>query len=339
MRGHLSDEQKQLAFKLRASGWRLVDIAREIGCTAPMVGLMVREGKFTKGAPCSWAPRAGCLSIGDREQILLGIGRGASLSGIAKALQRSPSTITREVYANGGREQYSAWRGHQRAREHARRPKSCKLRRGKLHREVSRRLAQLWSPQEIARRLPLDYPEDPAMRVSHETIYQSLFVQGRGELRRELARCLRSGRTVRRPRGRADKRGHLRAPDAPENRLDKPITGVSDALGRPPTAVRTSAFPPRMQKRGSRPVPLSLSVVRCGGEVAAGGEALFRVTASASARAALMLAWAEGHWGHGSRGALLEPSSGLALEQAYHDSDANLGPGPDRLQSAAGWSA
>jgi len=209
MRGHLSDEQKQLAFKLRASGWRLVDIAREIGCTAPMVGLMVREGKFTKGAPCSWAPRAGCLSIGDREQILLGIGRGDSLSGIAKDLQRSPSTITREVNANGGREQYSAWRGHRRAREHARRPKSCKLRRGKLHREVSRRLAQLWSPQEIARRLPLDYPEDPAMRVSHETIYQSLFVQGRGELRRELARCLRSGRTVRRPRGRADKRGHL----------------------------------------------------------------------------------------------------------------------------------
>jgi IS30 family transposase len=140
---------------------------------------------------------------------LLGIGRGDSLSAIARILERSPSTITREVNANGGREQYSAWRSHQRAREHARRPKSYKLERGKLHREVSRRLLQLWSPQEIARRLPLDYPEDPAMRVSHETIYQSLFVQGRGELRRELARCLRSGRTVRRPRGRADKRGRL----------------------------------------------------------------------------------------------------------------------------------
>jgi transposase, IS30 family len=209
MRGHLSDEQKQLAFKLRANGWRLTDIAREIGCSAPMVGLMVRENKFTKGIPCPWAPRAGCLSIGDREQILLGIGRGDSLSAIARTLKRSPSTITREVNANGGREQYSAWRSHQRAREHARRPKNCKLARGKLHREVSRRLLQLWSPQEIARRLPLDYPDEPAMRVSHETIYQSLFVQGRGELRRELARCLRSGRTARRPRGRADKRGQL----------------------------------------------------------------------------------------------------------------------------------
>jgi hypothetical protein len=56
MRGHLSDEQKQLAFKLRASGWRLTDIAREIGCSAPMVGLMVRESKFMKGVPCPWAP-------------------------------------------------------------------------------------------------------------------------------------------------------------------------------------------------------------------------------------------------------------------------------------------
>jgi IS30 family transposase len=209
MRGRLSEEQKQLAFKLRASGWRLTDIAREVGCSAPMVGVMVRERRFTEGVPFLWAPRAGCLSIGDREQILLGIGRGDSLSAIARILKRSPSTITREVNADGGREQYSAWRSHQRAREHARRPKSCKLTRGKLHREVSRRLLQLWSPQEIARRLPLDYPDEPAMRVSHETIYQSLFVQGRGELRRELARCLRSGRTARRPRGRADKRGQL----------------------------------------------------------------------------------------------------------------------------------
>jgi transposase, IS30 family len=68
------------------------------------------------------------------------------------------------------------------------------LRAGRLCDEVARRLLELWSPEEIAQRLPLDFPDDPEMRVSHETIYQSLFVQGRGELRRELARCLRSGR-------------------------------------------------------------------------------------------------------------------------------------------------
>jgi transposase, IS30 family len=91
----------------------------------------------------------------------------------------------------------------------ARRPKPCRLRPGKLLQEVSRRLEHLWSPQQISRRLRLDYPNDPGMRVSPETIYQSLFVQGRGELRRELARCLRSGRTTRRPKGRVEKRGRL----------------------------------------------------------------------------------------------------------------------------------
>jgi IS30 family transposase len=207
--GHLSAEQKQLAFRLRAQGWRLVDIAREIGCTAPMVGLMVRDGKHRDGEPFDWKPRPGCLTIDEREQILLGIGRGESLLAIARSLERSPSTITREVNANGGRVHYSAWNAHQRARDQARRPKPCKLRRGKLLREVSRRLEQLWSPDQIARRLRLDYPDDPEMRVSHETIYQSLFVQGRGELRRELARCLRSGRTVRRRRGRVERRGRL----------------------------------------------------------------------------------------------------------------------------------
>jgi transposase, IS30 family len=207
--GHLSAEQKQLAFRLRARGWRLVDIAREIGCTAPMVGLMVRDGKHGGAAPLGWEPRRACLTIRERERILLGIGRGESLSAIARALARPPSTVTREVKANGGPERYSAWHAHERARQQARRPKPCKLGRGRLLREVSRRLEQLWSPQEISRRLPLDYPDDPEMRVSHETIYQSLFVQGRGELRRELARCLRSGRTTRRPRGQVEKRGRL----------------------------------------------------------------------------------------------------------------------------------
>jgi IS30 family transposase len=187
----------------------LVDIAREIGCTASMVGLMVRDGRHREAAPFGWEPRHGCLTIREREQILMGIGRGDALSAIARSLGRSPSTVTREVNANGGREHYSAWHAHERAREQARRPKPCKLRKGRLLREVSRRLEQLWSPEEIARRLPLEFPDDPEMRVSHETIYQSLFVQGRGELRRELARCLRSGRTTRRPRGRVDGRGRI----------------------------------------------------------------------------------------------------------------------------------
>jgi IS30 family transposase len=209
MAGILTHEQKQLAFRLRAGVWRLVDVAREIGCTAPMVGLMVRDGLFTTGVPDTWRPRRGCLTIADREEILVGIRAGDSLTTIAHGLGRAPSTVSREVVVNGGRDGYSAWTAHQRAQRQSRRPKPCKLRSGPLRDEVARRLQQLWSPDEIARRLPLDFPDDLEMRVSHETIYQSLFVQGRGELRRELARCLRTGRTCRKKRGVPDGRGRI----------------------------------------------------------------------------------------------------------------------------------
>jgi IS30 family transposase len=209
MRGRLTNEQKQLAFRLKARGMSLVEIGREIGCSAPMIGLMVRTGKFQQGIPDDWTPRPGRLTIRERERILLGLGQAMSLSAIARSLDRSTSTISREVANSGGRDAYGAWRAHRRARVSARRPKRCKLRRGRLLTEVSRRLGSLWSPQEISERLRLDFPDDPDMRVSHETIYQSLYVQGRGELRRELARCLRSGRAKRRPRGTVDGRGRI----------------------------------------------------------------------------------------------------------------------------------
>jgi IS30 family transposase len=209
MAGILTHEQKQLAFRLRARGWRLTEVAREIGRTAPMVGLMVRDGLYTSGIPDPWQPRPGCLAIADREEILVGIRAGNSLTAIARRLGRAPSTVSREVAANGGRDDYSAWTAHQRAHGQSRRPKPCKLGSGPLLDEVARRLQQLWSPDEISRRLPLDFPDDPEMRVSHETIYQSIYVQGRGELRRELARCLRTGRASRKKRGTPDGRGRI----------------------------------------------------------------------------------------------------------------------------------
>lgn len=207
--GHLSREQKQLALRLHSKGWRLIDIAREVGCTAPMVGKMAREGRHLDGKPFGWEPRAGHLTVLDRERILVGLARGDSLTLIARHLGRAVSTISREVRRGGGRAAYSAWRAHEHAREQARRPKPFKLGTDPLLREVTARLKNLWSPQEVSARLRLEYPNDPEMHVSHETIYQSLFVQGRGQLRRELARCLRSGRTVRRPRTATDSRGRL----------------------------------------------------------------------------------------------------------------------------------
>ncbi len=153
--GHLSREQKQLALRLHGKGWRLVDIAKEIGCSAPMVGIMARTGRHLDARPFGWEPRQGCLTIDEREQILLGINRGDTFTAIAEQLGRAVSTVSREVKRGGGRCGYSAWRGHERAREQARRPKPFKLASGRLLEEVASRLEQLWSPEEIAARLRL----------------------------------------------------------------------------------------------------------------------------------------------------------------------------------------
>jgi IS30 family transposase len=143
------------------------------------------------------------LSHCEREEISRGLQAEASLRQIAAELGRAPSTVSREVGANGGRRGYRAWQADRRAERRLCRPKVAKLARGAhLRQEVEEGLAQHWSPQQIARRLRLDYPDKAEMRVSHETIYQSLYVQGRGALRRELSRYLRRGRAKRRPRKR-----------------------------------------------------------------------------------------------------------------------------------------
>ena len=150
------------------------------------------------------------LSLPEREEISRGLLAGETCHRIAARLGRSPSTVSREVAAAGRRDRYRAWRAEERARRRVRRPKTAKLASSpRLRDEVERWLALRWSPQQIAARLVLDYPDDLEMRVSHETIYRSLFVQGRGALRKELTRCLRTGRAQRRTRGRTIGGGHL----------------------------------------------------------------------------------------------------------------------------------
>jgi transposase, IS30 family len=149
-----------------------------------------------------WVPGPGRLILADREEITLGLHAGQSFTVIAARLGKAVSTVSREVAANGGRDGCRAWRAHRRARGQARRPKAPKLACPRLAAQVRRWLEDWWSPQQISRRLRIEFPGDPMMWVSHETIYQALYVQGRGELRRELARCLRTGRAKRRARGR-----------------------------------------------------------------------------------------------------------------------------------------
>jgi IS30 family transposase len=150
------------------------------------------------------------LSLPEREEISRGLLAGDSCRVIARRLGRAPSTVSRDVAAAGHRERYRAWRAEETAHRRAHRPKIAKLIAvPQLRRAVERGLRHRWSPQQITARLALDYPDDLEMRVSHETIYQSLFVQGRGALRQELTRCLRTGRAQRRPLGRATGAGQL----------------------------------------------------------------------------------------------------------------------------------
>ena len=145
------------------------------------------------------------LSFAEREEIACLVAAGHSARSIARELGRAPSTITRELNRRRGPDgRYRASTAQAAADASARRPKPAKLAtHERLRVEVQARLELHHSPEQIMRRLRQDFPDDPEMWVSHETIYQSLFVQGRGALRRELTTCLRTGRALRRPHRQA----------------------------------------------------------------------------------------------------------------------------------------
>ena len=143
------------------------------------------------------------MSFEEREEISRGLAAGGRSGRSRPALGRAPSTVSREVTANGGRRRYRAAIADQRAWARATRPKACKLATNPgLRAHRGREAApQRWSPQQIAGWLKLTYPDDPEMQVSHESIYRTLFVQSRGALRKELTAYLRTGRVIRRPKG------------------------------------------------------------------------------------------------------------------------------------------
>lgn len=165
--------------------------------------------------PTGSGRRSRSLSFAEREEIALLRVRGAGVREIARELDRSPSTISRElrrVQHHGKRParrrlEYRASTAQADADRQALRPKQARLATNdRLRDEVQSRLVDDHSPEQIARRLREDFPDDPEMWVSHETIYQSLYVQSRGALKRELAKHLRTGRTVRKPHRKSDLR-------------------------------------------------------------------------------------------------------------------------------------
>ena len=145
------------------------------------------------------APQA--LTLVEREEISRGLAARRSMRTIARSLGRNPSTVSREISRNGGYDNYRASEADEQAWERTRRPKPCRLTRcPQLRQRVEEKLIEDWSPEQIAGWLKRTWPEDESLRVSHETIYRSLFIQARGALKKELTQYLRSRRTIRRSR-------------------------------------------------------------------------------------------------------------------------------------------
>jgi IS30 family transposase len=151
------------------------------------------------------------LSLSEREEIRAGIAAGDSFRAIARRIGRAPSTVSREVGGGAGRGGYRATKADDRACLAALRPKPSKLAQSpRLRAAVCAMLERRFSPQQISARLRLEHPDDPEMRIAPETIYQSLYVQSRGRLRKDLTRYLRSGRTSRKPRRGPTGQGRIR---------------------------------------------------------------------------------------------------------------------------------
>ena len=181
-------------------------------------------------------PSSRFLSLTEREEIAVGVAAGQSARQIAAALGRASTTVSRELglwaAAHPGRP-YRAVAAQVDAEARGGRPKPFKLAHEPLRERVQADLERKYSPRQIAMRLAMEFPEDPAMRPSHEAIYQALYVQGRGLLRRELAACLRTGRAIRRPRRRIDGRadpdrripGKIMISERPAEVADRAVPG------------------------------------------------------------------------------------------------------------------
>lgn len=224
----LTARKRREAYRMAAGGATQQQIAARIDQSRSMVQVLLRPyGGVFRAAPAS--PARG-LSLEQRTEILIGLRDGESITAIAARVGRHRCTVHREVARNGGRQAYRPGPAHEAAARRARRPKAMRLAADPaLAARVAADLKALWSPQEIAARLRLEFGDDKAMAISHETIYKSLFVQGRGALRKELADCLRTGRAARRPRGRLEARGRipgmLSISDRPAEAEDRAVPG------------------------------------------------------------------------------------------------------------------
>src|SRR3984893_5855615 len=196
----------KLSSAQRADMWNRWKAGQSLNAIGRALGKDQHVIHFLRARHGGIVPRVGrrsrrVLTLAEREDISRGIAGGCSLRVIAQRLSRTSSTVSREVARHGGRAQYRANEADQQAWESALRPKPCLLAtHSRLQQIVASKLMQDWSPQQISGWLKRQYPNDESLRVSHETIYRSLFIQARGALKQELVRHLRSQRRIRRSR-------------------------------------------------------------------------------------------------------------------------------------------
>ncbi len=193
----LSAEQKADIWQRWKVGESLHEIGRAFGKDHGSIQFLLSQHGGIAPAVRRRSQRT--LTLAEREDISRGIASGSSIREIARGLERAASTVSREVARHGGRPVYRASEADQQAWKLALRPKACLLaRHRKLRMIVASKLILNWSPQQISGWLKRRYPSNESMRVSHETLYRSLFIQARGVLKKELIQHLRSKRFIRR---------------------------------------------------------------------------------------------------------------------------------------------
>jgi len=246
-RAHMTETDKAEVWRRRARGEPVPMIARHMGRDRGTVWKVVTA---TGGIPPRTPQRSRReLRVGEREELSRGLAMGESCRALARRLGRAASTVSREVHRNGGRQSYRAAAADGAAVGRRRRPKPGKLALSSaLRAEVEAGLQLDWSPKQISAWLKREYSDNPQMQISHETIYVSLYVQGRGSLRAELTKHLRTRRTYRRAKNEIRRQGPKMLPDPimisqrPAEANDRAVPGHWEGdllLGTPTTAIGT----------------------------------------------------------------------------------------------------
>jgi IS30 family transposase len=244
--GPFTEAQMAEIWTRRGAGESGTRIARHMGLYGSSIRSYIHKAGGVRPRPRQRSRIA--LTLQEREEISRGLAAGDSLRSIATRICRAPSTVSREVARNHGRWSYRASSAERAAVGRGRRPKPGKLAVGlELRDEVVARLELDWSPQQISRFLKEEYPYEPSMQVSHETIYLSLYVQGRGLLRKELTKHLRRRHQIRQPKSRKPtNQGKIKdmvnISERPAEAADRAVPGHWEGdllLGTPTTAIGT----------------------------------------------------------------------------------------------------